>query len=852
MKDQRLALAVSNPAIFRTTFFCLITILMHLVVHSQSVEVKGRVVDQESGDPIEYASITIYSLPDSALLAGLVTDSSGLFILQVKPSDQAYLIAQFLGYEPFTSDIFSLAASLDLEQITLGVNSTFLTEVQVTGKQVTNLHRLDKQIFKADQFESAKGGNATDVLRNLPAIAVNAEGEITVRGATGFILMIDGKPVQSSPSTILNQMAANAIEDVEVITAPSAKYDPDGKAGIINIKTRKGSLDGFFLMTNFQTGLPSIEPYDNSQPAKRYNADLTVNYKKDKWDLSAGIDYKRDDISGRRVGYVNTYLDEVFTEFPSNGERSFDRENYSGRLSALFSPDNRQSIGAGLYAGKRTQYRTADILYQDQQRTRLSASNFRNPEYYWTLFQQSQQVFSDGEMITTLDYFNENLRVRKGDFLLGSLDYSLRFSDSSDLKISALYERTILGGPTDNINLGYPNIRDTLQLQYNDNDNPLDGFRLQLDYTRRLNSLEWESGYQFRFLKHPGDFIYLDRDFDSNQWMINPEFTNRIALRRSIHSIYSQIKGSIENLSYTAGLRLEYFDRRVGLNVPDTTYLLDQLNLFPSLNIQYKLLNNLLIKGGYSRRIERTTTFALTPFPEREHSETLEQGDAELQPEFIDLVELGVVNNWGDHSIFGTIYWRQTDNVINRVNTIYNDTILNRIYTNAGVATALGLELGTTFYPSSWLRFTLGGNVFNYRIKGRLFGENINTQSTIYSINANGAFTITPSFSLQLAFNYLSERITAQGKDSKFYNPSMSLRKSFLDKKLSVTLQWLNIDMALLSSNEQRITTARSNFFTTTNYIYEVDILMLGVSYQLNQPSKKMKLLKSEFGDKEF
>jgi len=812
----------------------------------------GRVIDQESGEPIEYASIALYRSQDSTLLTGTVTGENGRFTLDNDVVLEVYLTVQFMGYDTYYSPVFSNEKNTDLGVISLGLNTAILSEVEVVGRERRTLHKLDKQVYKAEQFEAARGGTGTDVFRNLPAVSVNALGEITVRGAGGFILMINGNPVQTDPAVILSQIPANAIEDIEIITAPSAKYDPDGKAGIINIKTKKSALDGFFLNTNVRAGLPSIESYDNAEPARRYGADLTLNYKKGSWDLALGADYRRDDISGRRVGYVNTYIDGVLTEFPSDGERSFDRENYSGRFSAVFTPSSQHSLGASFYAGKRTQYRTADILYDYQQRSRVDESLFQGPEAYWDLFQQTGQVFTGGQRVDSLTYFNENLRVRRGDFLIGALDYSFTFKDQSTLKVSGLFEHTILGGPTDNINLAWPSTTDTLQLQFNDNDNPLDGFRIQADYARSLGEVTWESGYLFRSLSHPGDFIYLDRNFDSNKWEVNPEFTNGIQLDRRIHSVYTQMSGEKKKLQYTAGLRLEYFDRQVAIERPDTNYLLNQFNLFPTVNIQYTLNEGLFLKAGYSRRIERTTTFKMTPFPEREHSETLEQGDAELLPEYVDVWEIGTVKNWNDNTFFATGYYRRVDNVINRVNTIYNDTILNRIYTNAGVAHAIGMELGATLYPARWWRLYLGGNVYNYRIKGTLFEDAINASNWIYSINANANFSILPTLDLQAAFNYLSERVTAQGVDSRFYNPSLTLRKTFLSDRLALNLQWLNIDMGLLESNEQRITTDRDNFYTTTNYIYEVDIVMLGLSYQLNQPSKKMNLIKSEFGDKEF
>ncbi|PHN04170.1 TonB-dependent receptor domain-containing protein [Flavilitoribacter nigricans] len=816
------------------------------------IEIRGRIIDTTSGEAIEYASVTLHSAGDSSLINGVVTDQSGQFLFSKLQASTVYVIAQFLGYEPYRSEVFSLDGVTDLGTISLGVNASVLREVEVTGRAITSLHRLDKQVFDAGQFQSAQGGNATDVLRNLPSITVNALGEISVRGATGFIVMINGKPVQSDPAVMLGQIPANAIEDIEIITAPSAKYDPDGKAGIINIKTRQGVTDGLLLIANGLIGLPSIEPYDNAEAARRFGGDITVNYKKGKWDLSAGFDYSRNDVSGRREGYVNTYLNEVLTEFPSDGERSFDRENYSGRASVLFAPSDRQSIGASFYAGKRTQYRTADILYLDQQRTRITEGQFLGPEAYWDLYRESGTVFPGGNQVSQFTFYNENLRVRRGDFLIGALDYTVKFANTSSLKISGLYEHTLLGGPTDNVSLGWPQLRDTFQLQYNDNDNPLDGYRLQLDYAGQLGDAKWESGYQYRYLKHPGDFIYLDRNFATNTWETNPLFTNSIELRRQIHSVYSQLSGEVGRLQYSGGLRLEYFDRQVDIAEPDTLYTLDQFNFFPSFNLQYDLGNNLSAKAGYSRRIERTTTFKMTPFPEREHSETLEQGDAALLPEYIDLVEAGLVKNWEDNSLYATVYFRNINNVINRVNTIFNDTILNRIYTNAGRAQVYGLELGTTLYPTGWWRLFLGTNIYNYRIKGQLFGDRINTANTIYSINATSNFKLMSTMDLQLGLNYLSERVTAQGRDSRFYNPSLTLRKTFLDKRLAVSFQWLNLDLGLLSSNEQRITTVRDNFYTTTNYVYEVDILQIGLTYQINQSSKKVNLLKSEFGEKEF
>ncbi len=330
-------------------------------------------------------------------------------------------------------------------------------------------------------------------------------------------------------------------------------------------------------------------------------------------------------------------------------------------------------------------------------------------------------------------------------------------------------------------------------------------------------------------------------------------FTNGILLRRDVHAAYSQVSGATEKLEYAAGLRLEYFDRTVKLNRPDTTYRLDRVGLYPSVNLRYQLGEGRYLKAGYSRRIDRTTTFKMTPFPEREHNETLEQGDAELLPELTDLLEFGATTNWGDNSAFATVYYRHTRDVINRVNTVFNDTILNRIYTNVGSADALGLELGLTIFPAGndW-RVSLGGNLFRYQIQGEVFGDEVDTGNWVYSINAVTDVPVFKLADLQLGINYLSERVTAQGRDGRFFNPYLSLRREFPEQRLAVTFQWQNISLGLWDNNQQRITTSRPDFFTTTNYVYEPDILRLGVGYRFTKLNNKTKLPKSEFGDKEF
>ncbi|MFY0654914.1 MAG: TonB-dependent receptor [Cyclobacteriaceae bacterium] len=818
--------------------------ILHIAA-AQNGKVIGTISDGQSA--LEYATISIYNEKDSTLIGGTVSDTSGKFELSNLPAGNSYLKAQFIGYDPqFVSSVsIQKGNTSDVGAIVLAMNQKVLNEIEVKGDKLTTINKIDRQVYAAESFAAAKGGTATDVIRNMPAVNVNANGEITVRGSSNFVVLLNGKPVQSSPEMILNQLPANSVENVEIITAPSAKYDPEGKAGIINILTKTGATDGLFLQFNTKLGMPSIEDYDNPKNAPRYGGDFSLNYHKNKWDVSAGASYIRNDIAGRREGDVWTEIGGIRYQFPSDGERSFDETNFSGRFTLGYNPNKNNSLNVGFFGGKRNKERLADIVYYDN---------------------RAFPINDPGNTLHEIQYYNHNLRIRRGDFVLGSVDYKHVFESKSELSTSLLYEYTLLGGPTENFNESWPDLNTRFQDERNSNDNPLYGTRFNLDYKSKPLSIGTiEAGYQFRHLDHTGDFEYMRRVGKTGPFQDVPEFSSFVSLDRKIHSVYTQLSGQLGKWSYGAGIRLESMDRELLLDnktgAAPELLAYDFVKPFPSANLQYAVNDELKIKAAYSRRIQRTTTFKMNPFPEREHSETLEQGDKNLLPEFVDVVELGIVKDFGENSVFATGYFRNTQNLINRVNTVYNDSILNRIYSNVGSGSSLGLEIGTELSIADWWKVFAGANIYKYKIEGQfvfdpVFNQDavipVNTSASIYSINANTTFKLSPSMTLQWTLNYISDRNTAQGEDSRYLSPNLTLKKSWLDGRLTATAQWLNMDMGLWAANEQRISTWGSDFYTTTNYVYEVDVIMLNLSYTINRSGKKARFIKSEFGAKEF
>lgn len=791
----------------------------------------GHILDTTTRQPVPFVSVALYRLPDSVALNGGITDSSGRFRIADVQSGSYQLKTFFVGYKPESMRVsVSDGQSVDLGSLFLEADSRLLAEVQVTGQRAGVIVKADRQTYRAAQFGSATGGTAGDVLRNLPGMTLNAEGEVSLRGSNGFLVLLNGRPVQANLETLLQQLPANDVEAIEVITTPNARFDPDGKAGIISIVTKKGSEDGWSAIANGMAGLPSVNAFDNARGPRRYGTDATLTYRSARWEVSLATAYLRNDVAGRREGYANTVIGRLFTRFPSDGERSFDRYSFTNRLAVAFIPNKFNAWNLGLYYGRRTEDRIADIFYDN---TKIN-------------------LFT-GEIVGRSTYFNQNLVRKQGSFYTANLDYTHTFGNKATLTVGGLYEYDRLSGFTSNRNLNRTDYRDTLQYTLTTTDRPIRNARANLDGSLPVGNGRLEAGYQYRYQQDTGDYLYREQNGNGEPLPVVPAFSGRVVISNDIHSWYSQFVRSTKKLEYTVGLRYEHSVRR--LLAPDgRLYPLTLNNLFPSFNLLFRAQEGLSLKTGYSRRIQRSSNFALNPLPEREHSETLEQGDPNLLPEFVDLAEVGMTKNLGGSTLVTTLYYQGIRNIINRVNRVYTDSILSRIFTNAGTARRFGLEVAADLRLTKAWKLYLGGNVNRFTLAGQLFYNEVvyNRAAWVYSVNANTSYQLTPTFSLQASVNYLSRRITAQGEDSRLLIPNFLAKKSLLKNRLTLTAQWQNIGLGLLPTNEQRITTRGRNFFTTTNYIQEKDIFLLNVSYTLRQPGKRAKLPGSEFGDQEF
>ena len=447
-----------------------------------------------------------------------------------------------------------------------------LTEIVVKGKKPPVSFKIDRQVFRAAEYANAANGNAIDLIKNLPAVTVNGQGEINVRGSASFQVLVNGRPTQGDPAFVLSQIPASSIESIEMISSPGASFDADGKSGVMNIITTSAPEKGLMVQSNMMLGAPPFNDFDNQRytSPQRHAADVSLGYQKGKLELSSGFNYLRNDMAGYREGDVNTTIGNRFTSFPSNGERSFKRYNVGGRFAAAMQLDARNRVEASVYMGKKYQTRVADLLYN------ISRKNLQTGPQ------------------SSFGYFNKNTAEKEGVFTLASLGSIHQLSSSTQLSLSLQYEGADLESLTTNQNLSYPGLKTMIQETINPSSNPLHAYRLKADLTDKKGSRVWQGGYQFRYDEQLGDFLYRYKNLGMQEFAKDPFFSSQVAVRNNIHAGYVQYGNAKGRLSYQAGLRAEQMLRNLSFsdNVPGNR--LPLLNLFPSYLIRYALAE----KGG--------------------------------------------------------------------------------------------------------------------------------------------------------------------------------------------------------------------------------------------------------------
>lgn len=775
--------------------------------------ISGLILDKNSKSIVEYATVSVFSLRDSTLKSGGITNAKGIFVIKDLKPGKYYVDLSFIGYSKkriSNISVSKLNKNPNIGKVYLEMSSKSIGEVLVSTDRLPVQYQIDKKVIPVGRHYTASTGTAVDVLENVPSVSVDLEGNVSLRGSSGFTVLVDGKPSVLDASDVLTQIPASVIESIEIITNPSAKYDPDGTAGILNIITKKGKLKGTSGVVNLSAG-----SYDN------YGGDILINIKKEKFNFYIGADYNKRNFLGDRESYNATTSKGLTTIIQSVGESEFSRKSYGFRTGIDFYANEKNLFSLGVRLGKHEMHRGSNLSYlKNILNDANSLEEYRSIDDF-----DREQKFVSLEMSHTLDF------EKKGHQLVTQATFSLRDADeSSDNKLRTLAgdisegKRTFENGPNNKI-------------------------RIKTDYTLPLGEKEkLEAGYQFDM--YTNESQSKSQDWDNNVYIDKPELANDVNYTREIHSIYSIYAGALKKMHYQLGLRAEYTNRKIESIIDNSDFSLNRIDLFPSLHTQYDLGDDYQLMASYTRRIHRARSWHLEPFITWTDAYNVRKGNPDLKPQYIDSYELGVNKRLGKHNLSFETYYRITNNKVERVKSLYEPNVdiqavgvtLSTVE-NVGTDYSLGAEVMLNLSLAKWWTSDLIGNLFHYKVEGELLGKDYSNESITYTFRNNNTFKLNTTTRVQLSLNYNGPRESAQGERKSFFMTNLAFRKDFMNRKISATFNVRDV----FNTGKHESITSTDNYYNHNVFDFKGPIFSLKLSYKIN--NYKAKRRKSNGGD---
>lgn len=764
--------------------------------------IEGVVLEEGGNRPVEYANVAVYSKSDSSLVTGGITNSQGVFKLTGVPYGQFFVTVHFIGYEKFTVPNVSIGPDrrrVDLKTINLRPSFVQLQDVEVTTERNTIEYQLDKKVINVNQNLVSAGATAVEALENAPSIRVDLEGNVTLRGSSNFTVLINGRPSVLDGSDALQQIPASAIENIEIITNPSAKHDPDGVSGIINVIMKKDVNQGLNGIVNASAGMND-----------KYETDILLNYKKGKFGFTGGFSWNRRD-----------FHHEGF-------ER---RETRHTGLTELYERDQE-----GFFQRKGTQFK-AGIEYSLTPSQTLSLSGDFGSFAFGRFSDQKTHRFSDPASENRYDV-TRNTSKRNEDFYNINLNYHNRLDELGQELTGLIYYSKEDGADISLRDEYLANenweVIDPDPLKYRTSEGGVgDEFRFEVDYVKPFTKIsKLEAGLQYRYDHGPEDFLYERYNPETQTFEPVDDYSNASGFLRNIYSGYLTFSHELAKFQMQGGLRGEYTDRTVSVVNDGKDYRIDRVDFFPTLHITRKLNETNQVQASYSRRINRPRGWFLEPFVTVVDENTVNKGNPGLEPEYVNSFELNYQKNFKTSFVSAEIYYRRTNNVFSRITSVYdsaNNVIMNTM-ANLNRDQSLGLELMTNADPFPWLNINGSVTFYRYKLQGQVTEQDVDRESSNYDVRLTSALKISPTTRLQLMGFYNSPTVTAQGERGGFYFVNAGLRQDFFHNKLAATLQIRDI----FGTMGNDFSATAGNIFTYSKFKREPRVVTLSLSFKIN------------------
>ncbi len=767
----------------------------------------GKVKDKSQGVPMQYTNVVLYRLPDSTMVDGTITGKDGVFKFKDVKNGHYFLKIHFIGFQIRTVGGIVLSGKkkeVKLPVIFLEPESSTLQGVEVKSSRSRISYQVDKKVVNVTKDLMASAGSAVDVLENVPSVDVDIEGNVTLRGSSNFTVLINGHPSVLEGNDALQQIPASSIQRIEIITNPSAKYDPEGVGGILNIILKKDKNLGINGIINASAGTKN-----------KYRGNALIGYRTKKINAFVSADGNYRDFNMKVTSDDQTFFPDTtnFRHTLIDGVRNRKGFGLSGGLD--YYPDKKSTLSlSGKYGGygygmDNTSKRYIYTLPATTDSYSKSLSHSGRWGHYYNVQGDFLHKFNNlGHQIEAFAYYSG----RSSDDQENQSDYQ---TDSvwNDIGLEPSSLRTTTLDTSSNL-------------------------RLKLDYALPIGKKgKFETGYQSRFYNENGQYTYETFDTATGDWVSNENFKDVVDFKRNIHAAYVSFKDEYKNFGYEVGFRTEYTDRSVDNNDGKKPFLIKRFDYFPSIHLSYQLPKNYQVYTSYSRRINRPGQWSLNPFPMIIDPYNIRVGNPELEPEYIDSYELGLQKIFSRSFLSFEAYYRKTTNKITRVRLLDTAGIIIHTSKNLNKDYAAGAELMANLKIVKWFGLNASFNIYNYRLVGNLEGSDVAANSVNWSMRTTASFYLKGQFRIQWMGIYRSPTATVQGTRKGFFYTNLAVRKDFFKRKLNLTLTARD----LLGTARYESTASGNGFYSHMTFRREWPIVTMTVAYIINNYRQKRK-----------
>lgn len=780
------------------TFLIVVVFLLttSVIFPQQKGSISGIVLENSTDLPLSDASASLLD-SDNKIVKGGATDLDGKFFLDEIPFGRYRLEISMIGYSTTVVPDITLNsgnASLDIGKVRLKSGEMTTDEIVIESERSKIEFKGDRRIFNVEENLTLRGGSAIDVLREVPSVTVDVEGNVSVRGSENVRILIDGRPSGldgSNRTIILEQISADQIDRVELITNPSVRFEAEGTTGIINIILKKSESFGYNGNVTLNAGTKD-----------KYTGGLYLNFRKDNLNFFGNLNYNSFNFESSGSSSRSVFL--------SSGTSSLSQtaNGFRRRISNSISSGFDYSFDKSTLLGLTLSYRTGDPT---------SAR-----------FTASKEVDANGNLIA--DYIRKSNENEKGD----NIDISMRFQHNFDEKEHKITSDFNFNRETDDENVFtddeyiFPVVAEPTRLN-EITDETENNLSLRVDYSYPVKEkLKLEAGYKGDISKRDLDVDNRFYNYSLNQYVTDTTLSNRFIYKQQVHGIYAILGGNISDFGFSFGLRAEQTIICGDLVTTGENFDNDYIDFFPSVSLSRKLGISQELQISYSRRIQRPRQWSLNPFKRVSDPQNIYQGNPKLKPAFTNSLELNYINYFDFGTITPSIFYRHTTDDITRTSILLDSVTTLTTFDNLATAKSYGGEIIFNTQPFKELNLTGSFSYFKSEVDPGESGIGTKRSDYSWSTRFSSSVNLPADFGLQLSYYYSGERFSAQGTIEPFQGMDVALRKDLFDKKLSLTLRVSD----LFDTQKFRVRIDDQNYVESFERRWDSRNVFLNISYK--------------------